>query len=315
VGIFLLLANMGVLPEHSLWTLLRLWPLILIVIGLDIIFGRRSPFIGALIGIGVVAVAVVFVLSAPSLGIVPTGETLITERFTEPIGNTTEAEINLKLSIGKTTINALSDSNDLIDAEITHFGDVNFDVKGGKEKTVSLNQRSVRFDFGDLRWFDTEDLQWDIGLSPEIPLVLTIDGSVGQSVLDLLGLQIEKIKINGDVGVFELTLPALEEAYDVEIDGGVGAFKVDIEQGAAVTLTIDGDVGDFVIDVPDNADVRVDAEIDIGNLSVSSRFNQVSERDDDFLGSSGVWETPGFDDAEIKIFIVFNGSIGGLNVR
>lgn len=315
IGIFWLLSNLDLMPEYSLWTLLRLWPLILIVIGLDIVIGRRSPLIGALIGVGAVAFAVVFVLSAPALGIVPTGDTLKTETFTEPLGETTSAQIDLELSVGKTTINAISDSNNLFDAELTHLGEIKFNVSGEKQKTISLSQRALRFDFFDFDWFETEELVWDIGLSPEVPLTLNIDGSVGQSILDLSGLQIEEVEINGDVGETILTLPAMKKTYEVNIDGGVGRFEINLEDGIAVNLTVDGDVGDFTIDVPDQAAVRVDAEVDIGDLNFPSHFDQISGDEDEFLRESGVWETPGFASADTKIFIVFNGGIGSLRVK
>jgi hypothetical protein len=315
VGIFWLLSNLDLIPEYSLWTLLRLWPLILIVIGLDIVIGRRSPLIGALIGLGAVAVVVLIVLSAPALGIVPTGDALKTETFSEPLGDVTSAQVDLELSVGKTMINTLSDSNNLFEAELTYLGEITFNVSGETDKTVSLSQRSFRFDFSDFRWFDTEELVWDIGLSPEVPLTLNIDGSVGQSILDLSGLQIEEVDINGDVGETILTLPAMKTSYEVKIDGGVGRFVINIEEGTAVNLDVDGDVGDFTIDVPDNAAVRVDAEVDIGDLSFPSHFDQISGDEDDFLRESGVWETPGFANAETRITIVFNGGVGSLRVK
>ena len=43
VGIISLLVTFNVLPSISLRALIRLWPLILIIIGLQLIFGRRSP--------------------------------------------------------------------------------------------------------------------------------------------------------------------------------------------------------------------------------------------------------------------------------
>ncbi|KPK89854.1 MAG: hypothetical protein AMJ88_17020, partial [Anaerolineae bacterium SM23_ 63] len=98
LGLFWLLGNLGVLPEHSLWTLFRLWPLALIVIGLDIMVGRRSPAIGALIGFGAVALVLVLVFAGPSLGFTPPETELITERFTESIGNATSARVNLDLA-------------------------------------------------------------------------------------------------------------------------------------------------------------------------------------------------------------------------
>jgi hypothetical protein len=242
---------------------------------------------------------------------------LITERFTESIGNATSARVHLDLDIGKTTIDALTEPNTLIDAEITYVGEINFDVRGDKQKTISISHRASQFDFGD--WFWTTDTDrkrtwWDISLSPEIPLTLNIDGSVGQSIFNLSELQIEDLDVDGDVGDFQITLPATGKAYDVYINGGVGAFEVILERGAAVNLTIDGDVGEFVIDVPADAAVRIDADLDIGNVSVPSNFVRLSG-DDDFVGESGMWETSGFDDAEVKIVIVFNGGVGDLTVR
>ena len=318
VGVFLLLGNLGILPEYSLWTLFRLWPLALIVIGLDIMIGRRSPVIGGLIGLGAVALVLVLVFAGPSLGLAPADTELVTERFTERVGNATSARVNLDLTVGKTTLDALIDPNTLIDAELTYVGEITFDVQGDKQKTISISHRAPRFDFGD--WFriadtDTRRLWWDIGLSPEIPLTLNIDGSVGQSIIDLSDLQIEDLEVDGDVGDFHITLPATGKAYQADINGGVGAFEIVLERGAAVNLTIDGDVGEFIIDVPDDAAVRVDADIDVGKVSVPSHLVQVSSGDDDFVGESGVWETPDFDEAEIRIDIVFKGGVGDLTVR
>jgi hypothetical protein len=149
----------------------------------------------------------------------------------------------------------------------------------------------------------------------EIPLTLNIDGSVGQSIIDLSDLQIEGLEVDGDVGDFRITLPATGKTYDVYINGGVGAFEFILEQGAAVNLTIDGDVGEFVIDVPADAAVRVDADVDVGNINIPSNLIRLSSGDDDLVGESGIWETPGFDEADAKIVIVFNGGVGGLNVR
>ena len=316
VGVFWLLGNLGVLPENYLWTLFRLWPLALIVVGLDIMIGRRSPVLGALIGLGAVALVLVLVFAGPSLGLTPPETELVTERFTENIGNATSARIDLDLAVGKTTLDALSDPNTLIDAELTYVGEINFDVRGDKQKTINISHRDPSFGFN-WSWItdtDTKRAWWDIGLSPEIPLTLNIDGSVGQSIIDLSGLQIEDLDIHGDVGDFDITLPATEKAYDVYINGGVGAFEVVLEKGAAVNLTIDGDVGEFVIDVPADAAVRVNADVDIGNINVPSNFVRLSSGDD-LVGESGVWETPGFDQADVRIVIVFNGGVGDLIVR
>jgi hypothetical protein len=70
VGAFWLLANLDILPDVNFGFLLRLWPIALIAIGLDILFARRSPLLGALIGLAAVAAVIALVFFAPDLGIV-----------------------------------------------------------------------------------------------------------------------------------------------------------------------------------------------------------------------------------------------------
>lgn len=114
VGVFWLLSNLGVLPEVNFRFLLRLWPVALIAIGFDILFARRYPWLGALTGLGAVALVIALVFLAPSLGIEPSGD-LKTLNFDEPVGNAQEASITLDLERYPTTVEALVDSNALIE--------------------------------------------------------------------------------------------------------------------------------------------------------------------------------------------------------
>src|SRR5512135_1019645 len=69
VGVVWLLGNLGILPANSLYLLANLWPLLLIGIGADLIFARRLPLVGAIIGLVLVAVVVVVLLIGPSLNL------------------------------------------------------------------------------------------------------------------------------------------------------------------------------------------------------------------------------------------------------
>ena len=56
-GVGLLLNNLGLLPANSWILLARLWPLALVLLGIDLIIGRRS-LIGAIIS-GVITLLVI----------------------------------------------------------------------------------------------------------------------------------------------------------------------------------------------------------------------------------------------------------------
>jgi hypothetical protein len=159
-----------------------------------------------------------------------------------------------------------------------------------------------------------EELEWTIGISPEIPIVLEFSSGVGEIRLDLSGLQVAGVNLNGGVGQTELILPAMENAYSVTIRGGVGELRVEIAEGAEVELNVDGGVGEIVIDVPDDAGVAVQADLGVGNIDVPGDY-ELTSGGSQMIGSSGIWESPAYDDPARRIEIEFAGGVGNLQIR
>jgi hypothetical protein len=312
VGVTWLLVNLGIISDVDWRILWRFWPLILIAIGLDILFARRTPILGAILGLGTVALAILLLALAPSLGLTTSTE-IFTDRFTEPVGVATSAEVEIDLSVGPITIDALSDSSQLVDAEITHIGKIIFESRGEEKKTVRLEQeKGLEFN---MLYSPEEELEWDIGLSPDIPLFLELHGGVGEAQMDLSKLQLTGVDVDLDVGEMDLTLPETGEVYTVKVNGGVGEVRITIPEGANVRLDLDGDVGDFIIEVPEGAAIRLDAETDVGDIRVPSSLRKVSGEKDDFIGESGVWETSGYSGSDRQITIEFKGGVGDLTIR
>jgi hypothetical protein len=312
VGVVWLLANLGIIEGVNWRFLWRFWPVILVAIGLDIIFSRRAPILGAVLGLGTVALLVLILVFAPSLGIVTSTET-ITEQFNVPMGVAESAHLNLDLSVGPLTVDALSDSTQLLEAEITHIGNIRFVDQGEGKKNVSLMQEKG-FDFSIFEWPD-EDLSWVIGLSPNVPFSIELQSGVGESQLDLSGLQLTGLEVDLDVGRLDLKLPATDEGYSVVVKGSVGDVLIAIPSDVNINLDLDGDVGDFVIEIPDDAAVRLEADIDVGAIHLPSSLKRLSGDADELIGESGVWETSGYDGAEYQITIEFNGGVGDLSIR
>jgi hypothetical protein len=312
VGLIILLGNLGVLSAAHVISVLRLWPLILIVIGLDLVFGRSSPRLGALIAIGTVVVAFIVMLIGPSIGLAGDWEVKTFEE-SALIGGADSARVELDLSVGYTTVAALSDSANLIEAELTHVGEARLEVSGEREKSVRLYQTDthVGWPINLFDWFISEDeLRWEVGLSPNIPIELEVNGGVGDARLDLRGMELMALSIDGGVGRIDLTLPAGGALYDARANVGVGSLDIEVPRGAEVNLRIKGGVGGVTIDVPDDGAVRLEAEGGLGGVDVPSRFDRVSGS-----GNTGTWETSNFAEAEHRITIDFEGGVGGFTVR
>ncbi len=315
VGALWLLANVGLLPQGNWFSLLRYWPILLIGVGVDLLIGRHSPFFGAIIAVGVLAVAVALILTLPPITATSL-EDVVTERFSEPLGEATSAEIDLDLSLGSSTIRAGMDPEILFDTEITHVGTMDYRTSGTARKKISLRERGPEFNLGFFDVIDREkELRWDIGLSTAIPIYLNITGGVGDANLDLSDIQVSGISLDAGVGDIDLQLPATGLKYEARIKSGVGDVQIQIEADADIEMTLDGGVGDVTITLPMDAAVRLDAKTGLGSIHVPSHLIRVGAGDEGFIGEEGVWETSNYTSAAHKTTITFEGGVGDLNIQ
>lgn len=240
--------------------------------------------------------------------------------FEEPVNGTSTANIALNLSVGRTTVSMLENPNLLFEADVAYVGEMEFAVSGDDEKTIKLGQKkmtdSVMGAFKrTLRSVSNRgDIHWDVRLNPSVPLKLSIDGGVGTSEIDLSSLNLTRLTMDGGVGSNIIKLPATGKGYHVTIDGGVGGTMIEIPENAAVDVDIDGGVGGVKVNLPHTAAVRVTVDGNLGGVHIPKQFKRVKENDD-FIGRSGVWETPGYAVAGQQVAINFKGGVGSLSVR
>jgi hypothetical protein len=336
-GLIWLLANLEIIEPVQWYTVVRLWPIFLIAIGLDILFGRRSPIVGAVIGLGAVGLVVALLLLAPSLNLAPDVGELKTLNFSESLGSANSASIDLDLERYATTIDALEDSGDLFVAELDTVTDVEFTARGGTDKSISIRPRGDS-SFGFEDWFSTigRNARWEIGLSPEVPIDLVVDVGSGPVTLDTAGLDFSEFSLDGGSGSVNLDLPASSDRYRARIKGGSGSFDITFEDGASVDAFFDVGSGSFGIEIGDDVDIELEIDggsgsvtIDVpsgvavqvlvddagsGSVRVPGSFTLVDDGGDDDR-DTGTWESSGFSSAMHKIIIVFEGGSGSFTLR
>lgn len=297
VGVIWLLYSLGLIPPANFNTLVSLWPLILIVIGLDLLFGRRSPAASVLIGLFALAVVIFVLLATPALNL-PTSATLQTRTIVEPLAGTESAEINLDLTSMPTRLYALSDSQDLLRAEVDYYGSLDYRATGDSVRRISLEQR---LDSGGVRMMFDPSARWEIGLSPAVPIDLIIDGGSGSADLDLTGLDLNSLWFDQGSGSFEVILPMSPKNYEVTAIGGSGSLKIDLPEQTSLSLRLDGQSGSIRLNLPENAGVRLEIlDAGSGSINFPGTLRLISSGDD----KEGVWETPGYDSAVYKLLIV-----------
>jgi len=301
-GVIWLLSNLNIIPTENLWLLLQLWPVLFIIAGLDMLFARRLPLLGAVLGLFVIAGVVLILLYGGALPFEGRPD-LQTESFVLEEDNTTSVSFELNLSTQKTIVTALTDSPNLLEAEIDHFGDIEFRVSGAEEKRVRLEQTGMT------QWFywllpeaRGELLVWDIGLSPDLPFELDVDASTGESELDLTGLQLTGFRFNASTGESRIVLPESQAGYQAQFEASTGSMTVVFPENTDLTVRLDGSTGRIVMDVPQNAAVQVEVTSGgTGDLQTPDWITKISGSPD---RDEGVYQSADYDSAAYQLEII-----------
>jgi hypothetical protein len=304
-GLIWLLYNFNLVSTSGINIALNLWPLALIALGIDLLLRAQSPRLSTVIVVAIALVVVAAAVVAPRLGIGVLQTT--TNNFTEPIGDSESATINLYPSVGKIDIHALETQNELFSADATYIDEVTYTVSGTSQRQIDFGQREV----STTNWLGTDaDLRWDIGLTPTIPLRLSVNMGVGEADLDLTQLYLTNLTLTAGVGRVHLLLPNQETAYQVSITGGVGDLQIDLPTLTDVDLTIGGGVGKVDMELPDDAAIRVTVSSGLGSMHLPSWL----ERTNTGTGTQ-IWESSNYETAPHRITIFVHGGLGGLTIQ
>jgi len=296
IGVLASLAYLDQVPTENLWALVNLWPLLLIVAGVGLLFRNRSPLIGALLGVLVVAILFGVAFTAGQLGL-----------KTEPAWFFENGTFNF----GEVTGEQVTGSGDLITETrpVSGFDRVEMSIPGnleieqggtesltvtGDDNLLPLLVTSVSGDKLTIRY------KSNINARPSQPIQITL------TVKDLEGLEMSSpgrattgpiqtddfrlgLSSSGDIVIEELQADKLtarlSSSGDIIIQGGTaneldltvsssGSFQAkDLEvQKAEIEVTSSGDVTVWVVD---DLDVQITSSGDVyyyGSPSVHERL-------------------------------------------
>jgi hypothetical protein len=280
LGVVFLLNNMGLLA-WSVWdVVIRLWPVLLIAAGLEIILSRFSAW-GSLLAV-VLTVAIfagALWLLEPDIGARQTAG----EEVSQALGEATQARVVIEPGVGSLNIEALPESANLAEGVVNvgrgqrvkrHF------AVTGKTATFILQTEGGAFGpfvgWGD-QW------NWDLGLAPEVPLELEVSLGMGSVAIDLTGLMVDDLKVSMGIGRTAVILPD-EGRFYAKLDGAIGEMVVVIPSGMAARIRID--TGLTVSDLPDS-------------------YRQWDD----------VYTSPGYDSADDRVDLEVGQAIGKLTIR
>jgi IS5 family transposase len=280
IGGILLLNVLGLLEWSIWWTILRLWPVLLIAAGLELLLGRWRW--GSLVSTILVVGVVVAALWLTSTGVTISG--LDTAEIRQPLGDATRAELSIDPGVGTLRVEAASESANLVEGTVR--------LGKGEEIKESFSQQgdtaTYKLSTQGASWtafsggWDQSRI-WELGLSPGASLAVNTDMGVGDHDLDLTGLVVEQLEVGAGMGRIKVTLPA------------TGQFAANLSQGIGVVEIV----------VPKGMAVRIEADTALA----------VRELPDDLVKQEELYSSPGYATAENRVEIDAGVAIGLLTVR
>jgi hypothetical protein len=243
-GVVFLLNNLGIVSWDVWGTLLRLWPVLLIAIGLDLLVGRRFPLGSALLAGLLVVVLVLAAQGALPVAVNASANVDRTETVSQPVEGAARAAVIIRFGSGELNVTALpSDSGQLVEgtADLSRGETLRQDYRKSGDSGVFTLASDGSWSSGP-EFFFNQQKSWDLGLNRDLPLDLQVNAGAGKSMLDLVSLNLRRLQLDSGVGQATVKLPETGK-YNVRINGGVGQTVLMVPEGLAVRVEVDGGLG------------------------------------------------------------------------
>ena len=249
----------------------RLWPVVLIVIGLSIIAARTPFALVATLASGLVAGALVGTLVAgfpEGLNLGCGGE--IDDRVTEDGEFSGAATVQLDFNCGDLNVEAGPGDAWAVDAGFAE----------GAEPDISADGDSLRVDANreGVIGFANARQDWDVTLPSEVTLALDVTANAGSSNLALGGLDLSELGVDMNAGDIDVDL-AGTAVGDLSVSANAGSVSIVVDDATTADGSITVNAGSVELCVADGTAI----EITVNDSNITFSHNL----DDSGLDRSG----------------------------
>lgn len=227
IGVLFLLSNAGYITGDLWGRLAQLWPVALVLIGVDLLVRPRSAPAAAIALIAIIAAAIVYAIAAPAV-FAPVAS------VNASVPRNGSNALDLNLSYGAGTLVLAGGATDLVSVSSTR-NDVQVSGPAGGASIANVQIRPVN----DPVPF-TGDRRWNVRIPSDLPTALTVSLGAGDFTIDLGNVQLTRATIN--TGASDLTLNAPRPKGDVPIrvSGGASSMTIGIPAGVEYRVSLDG---------------------------------------------------------------------------
>ena len=296
-GIVALLIQSGAISGESARQAWRLWPILLVAIGVAVI-ASRTPF--AALGV-VLAGIVAGGLAGSLVAGVPDG-------LSVGCGGETTETVEADGSFTETGVVVLDLSCAELDVSTQDGADWSVTARHGRdeEPQISSDDGSLRVtaEGGGFPGFSESRQAWEVVLPTEPELSLEVASNAASSRLDLGDAAFSSLDIDANAGEIDLSLPGTNVG-DLRVDANAGAITIRTDAATTVGGSVQMNAGSLEICAPDDLPIAITIEDE--NVTFSHNLDERGlERQGD------TWSTTGAD-ADVRLDIEGNAASFTLN--
>jgi len=239
IGSVFLLVNFGYIPGVTAISLLNLWPLLLILAGVDIAIGRRWPLAALGIDVAVIALGLALLATQPSLLGRPffnvNGSGGGERDVAVPRENATSLSLDINAGAGRFRLSG--GSTLLVEA---HSANDDLRLVRSRSTVVSGGQRAdVRIDQGG-NHVGGMPIDIETRTASDVPTELSINGGAGEFIIDLSDVMIRSADLNVGAASVTLTLPKPTTTVTIDVNAGASSIVIEVPEGVEAQVTTKG---------------------------------------------------------------------------
>jgi len=287
VGLVALAGNYGLIQPVSVVSILALWPVLLILLGIDIAFARRWPVPTLLAEVVIIGAALALAATQPS------ALRLATFSFTSssdcanaapavsvPHGSLESLRLTINGGAARyhltggagAAVAATADGADLCLRDQTSLRDASASSRGDVRLTQAGSQFSGNTDI-------------TVHVANDLPLSLVVNAGAGEFVMDLHDVRTTDARLSVGASSTTVVLPRPTGDVPIRIDGGASSVVIEIPADVEARITVTGGL--------------------VSSGSINPRATK----------SGNVIETAGYATAKDRVTVSVNGGASSVSVR
>lgn len=287
VGLLIVLFGAQLLAQNYGWDwsvnldITRLWPVVVILVGLSMITKGRviSAVVGSVLALSVIGIAAIVVMTQPSAVSRQTFDrTIAVDRDAAATSGT------IKLDLGAADIDIRGGAAGLVNGRfVSNLGDLDLDtLLSGTDQRVTITTTNEHRGWP---WFGNWKNDLDLRLTNDLPVRLDIDSGAASLTLDFTAVKTESVTI--DAGASSITLTVGDQLDRQDFNLSSGASSIDV----TIPKTVTG--------------VRLNLDAGLSGKTLPSEFKKISDE---------LYETTDYASAAKKLDLTIDAGASSIDI-